>query len=141
MKSGRLKIGHSCLRVAASVAVVKAILAGLVFGQTWNGGTGNWGTASNWTPATVPNSSNAVSTFNAVTGSSPSVSLTGAPFTVGTLKLNNNVNGGFTFEGGTLRLAGSTQNGGTALVDIQSHDPSPDFDASARIVLQADTEI
>jgi hypothetical protein len=27
--------------------------------STWNGGTGNWGTASNWTPPVVPNNSGA----------------------------------------------------------------------------------
>jgi len=38
---------------------------GLAWGQTnstWNGGTGNWNTAGNWTPGTVPN--NGGSTYN-----------------------------------------------------------------------------
>jgi outer membrane autotransporter protein len=132
MKSTRLRIGHSCLSAGAHVLAVNLILTGFVLSQTWNGGTGNWGAPSNWTPATVPNSANASPSFNAIAGSSPAVSLTGGPFFVGTLNLNNDVNGGFTFGGGTLQLGG---------IVIQSHNPAPDFDASARIVLQADATI
>src|SRR5260221_6373503 len=91
---------------AAGALAMQVVLAGAAFGQTWNGGLGNWGTSSNWMPATVPNSSSATATFNAAAGSSSSVSLSGGPFTVGTLNLNNDVTGGFTFSNGTLQLAG-----------------------------------
>ena len=43
-----------------SASAVLAPIAPAAQAQTWNGGAGDWGTASNWTPATVPNSSSAV---------------------------------------------------------------------------------
>jgi outer membrane autotransporter protein len=48
------------------------------------------------------------------------------------LNLNNEINGGFSFTGGTLQLA---------TINVQTHNPAPDFDASTRIVLTADTFI
>jgi hypothetical protein len=93
------------------------------------------GTASDWTPATIPNSSSATASFNAATGSSPDVSLAGAPFTVGTLDLNNDVSGGFTFQNGTLQLAGP------ATINVESHNLAPDVDTTATIALQAEATI
>jgi hypothetical protein len=53
------------------------------------------------------------------------VLITGGPFTVGTLDLNNDVSGGFTFVDGTLQLAGP------ATINVQSHNLLQDFEASA----------
>jgi fibronectin-binding autotransporter adhesin len=114
---------------------MQLILAGAAVGQTWNDTSGNWGTASNWTPNTVPDTSSATATFNSSGAISDDVSLTGGPFTVGTLNLNNDVSGGFFFEGGTLQLAGP------ATINVQSHSSSPDFAATATVVLQADATI
>jgi fibronectin-binding autotransporter adhesin len=130
MKSTLFRIRHSWLLAATGLVALGITYAHSVLGQTWNGGGGNWGTPSNWTPPIVPNSSAAVSNFNAVAGSSSLVNLSGGPFTIGTLNLNNKVNGGFTFTGGTLQLEA---------INVQSHSPAPDLDASARIVLVAGT--
>jgi fibronectin-binding autotransporter adhesin len=130
MKSTLFRVRHSWPLAVTGLLALGITYANSVFGQTWNGGGGNWGTPSNWTPPTVPNSSAAVSNFNAVAGSSSLVSLSGGPFTIGALNLNNEVNGGFTFTGGTLQLEA---------INVQSHNPAPDFDASARIVLEAGT--
>ena len=124
------------LAVVIGAAGIQLFLAGAAVGQTWNGAPGgNWGTASQWTPATIPNSSSATATFNAV-NTVVSAVLLGGPFTVGTLNLNNDVSGGFFFEQGTLQLAGQ------ATINVQSHDfAPPDFDSTAGIVLQANATI
>ncbi|MBV9391855.1 MAG: autotransporter domain-containing protein, partial [Verrucomicrobia bacterium] len=62
------------------------------------------------------------------------VSLTGGPFTVSVLNLNNDVNGGFTFSGGTLQLSGPDQFT-PGVINIQSHNPATDLDTSTRLVL------
>ncbi len=103
-----------------AIAFLAALGTAHAQNATWgtSPGTSNWNTATNWTPQTVPNSSSATATFNAAAGSSPSVSLSGGPFTVGTLNLNNDVNGGFSFADGTLQLAGQ------ATINVQSHSQS-----------------
>src|SRR5438132_13626803 len=98
----------------AGAVVTQLVFANIAFAQTWNTGAGNWGTASNWTPATVPDSSSATATFKALANQSAGLSLSGGPFTVSTLNLDNDVNGGFTFQGGTLQLDGS------ATINVQS---------------------
>ena len=124
------------LAVVIGAAGIQLFLAWAAVGQTWNGVPGgNWGTASNWTPATIPNSSSATATFNAVNQAVSAV-LLGGPFTVGTLNLNNHVSGGFFFEEGTLQLAGQ------ATINVQSHDfAPPDFDASATINIQSNATV
>ena len=110
------------LAVVIGAAGIQLFLAGAAVGQTWNGAPGgNWGTASNWTPATIPNSSSATATFDAVNNVASAVFLTGGPFTVGTLNLNNDVSGGFFIEDGTLQLAGQ------ATINVQSHNPLVDL--------------
>src|ERR1700759_2104435 len=133
MKSTRFRSPCS-YRIAIGCVLVLGIVSKDAVGQTWNGGGGNWGNPSNWTPSTLPNNSCAISTFNAVTGSSPLVSLASGPFTVSVLNLNNEVNGGFTFSGGTLQLSSPDQFT-PGVINIQSHNPAPDLDASARLVL------
>jgi fibronectin-binding autotransporter adhesin len=123
------------LLAATGGLTIQLILASTVFGQTWNVTTGDWSTAANWVPATVPSSPGATATFDATAGSSPNVSLTGGPFTVGTLDLNDDVNGGFTFQEGALQLAGS------ATLNVQSHNVAADFGTTATIALQANSTI
>src|SRR5258708_23581400 len=123
------------LAAATGAVAMQLIVAGAAFGQTLIDTSGNWGTASNWTPATVPNSSSATAIFNASSGVSDEVSLTGGPFTVGTLDLNNDVAGGFSFSDGTLQLAGP------ATINVQSHNGSPDLAAPPTIILKADATI
>jgi len=95
------------LAAATGAVAMQLILAGAAFGQTWSNNTFDisWGTASNWTPATVPNSPGATAIFNAVNNTAFGVVLSGGPFTVGTLNLDNDVPGGFLFQLGTLQLA------------------------------------
>src|ERR1700756_1192158 len=109
------------------------ILVVAAFGQTWSNNTFDisWGTASNWTSATVPYSAGATATFNAVNNTTYGVVLSGGPFTVGTLNLNNDVPGGFAFQLGTLRLAGA------ATINVQSHNFGPDFFANTILALKA----
>jgi threonine/homoserine/homoserine lactone efflux protein len=56
------------LAAATGAVAMQLILVGAAFGLTWIFGAGDWSTASNWTPQTVPNSSSATATFNAVSG-------------------------------------------------------------------------
>jgi fibronectin-binding autotransporter adhesin len=123
------------LAAATGAVAMQLILAGAAFGQTWIDASGNWGIASNWSPATVPNSSSATATFTAISSVSDDVSLTGGPFTVGTLNLQSEVAGGFSFSDGTLQLAGP------ATINVQSHNPEADFTDTTTIVLQANATI
>ena len=50
-----LRVFRPAREFALSCALVAAMSGGSAFGQTWiNPGTGNWFTAANWNPATVP---------------------------------------------------------------------------------------
>lgn len=67
--------------IAASVCGAQA--------QTWNvDANGNWGTAGNWTPATVPNSFNATATLGAAITADRTITLD-APITLNTLNFQN----------------------------------------------------
>jgi autotransporter-associated beta strand protein len=57
----------SCLSVALLAAAIFVPVP--AHGQTWIGSTSDWNTASNWSPATVPNSPTAVVSFGFTTGS------------------------------------------------------------------------
>ncbi|MBV9008164.1 MAG: hypothetical protein JO354_03210 [Verrucomicrobia bacterium] len=94
---------------ASAVLVVVALLAiaSAVHAQTWNGGTGNWGTASNWTPNTVPNSSSAVVEIDGKPTVTSVVNVNGV-FTVGTLTVDS---------GDTLNLGPSP--GGNLTIDTK----------------------
>ena len=75
---------------------------------TWNTGVGFWGTAGNWTPAGgPPNSAVDIANFNLVVGTGFGIFLTGGPFTVNQLNFQNDVNGFFVFQLGTLIFAGA----------------------------------
>jgi hypothetical protein len=92
------KTSHAFLAAATGAMIMHLVLVGAAFSQTWSTTVGDWGAASNWTPATVPNSPSATATFNAVNNIAYGVFLTGGPFTVGTLNFNNDVSGGFSFK-------------------------------------------
>ena len=91
--------------LALPAALVLAVAAP-TFGQTWTGATNtNWNTASNWSPATVPNSSTAAVTFaNAGVGTvniSSSVSAESLTF--------NNTSGNYDITSGVaVTLSGVT---------------------------------
>src|SRR5262245_7978496 len=56
--------------------------------QTWNlNANGNWGTAGNWTPTTVPNAIDATATLGTVITVPRTVTLD-IPVTIGTLNIN-----------------------------------------------------
>ncbi|HSV13828.1 MAG TPA: hypothetical protein VLI90_06185, partial [Tepidisphaeraceae bacterium] len=56
--------GRNARRACASCALLTvAALTGRASGQTWVGNTQDWNTASNWSPAVVPNSTSAAAVF------------------------------------------------------------------------------
>lgn len=61
-----------------------------IYSQTWNTTTNNasWGTAGNWTPATVPNAVNAVATLGTVIPANRTINVNGN-YTIGTLNINS----------------------------------------------------
>ena len=66
IQSPRLSLGWAFLRSAAILTLLLATANSSFAGSaTWlaNPATGNWSTASNWTPATVPNGPNDTATF------------------------------------------------------------------------------
>ncbi|WP_294541176.1 hypothetical protein [uncultured Rhodoblastus sp.] len=104
--------------------------------QTWNGGPGAWGTAGNWnSPATVPNAVGATATFgNPFASTIYPVSLSGGPYTIGTLNLTGPQNvGGYTFGGGTLIMQVAA---GSAQINVQTNAGVADFGFSAPVTLQ-----
>lgn len=108
--------------------------------ETWNTNGGLWGTAGNWTPATVPNAIDATATFNAITpGNSFGVGLGGGPFTVGTLNLNSAVvSSGYSLESGTLIMQVSA---GAAAINVQTNNLVPDFLNTATLQLNSNTVV
>ncbi len=66
--------------------------------STWNGGSGNWSAAGQWTPSRVPN--NTGSQFYDVTIGSGSATLDISP-TINSFTLNGNLAEGFDFSGRT----------------------------------------
>lgn len=123
----------------ALVGAATMMVTGEATAQTWQVNAGNWGTAANWSPATVPNGIDATATFIATqAASSYNVSLTGGPFTVGTLNLNATIAGsGYVFGGGTLNLQTSA---GTAAINVQTSNPVADFQG-ATLFLNTNTVI
>ena len=125
-------VPRTMLGRASSRAALVAIAAGLSLAcgglalvsparaQTWNGGAGNWGTAGNWTPATVPNAVGATATFNAPpAGTDFGVLLPGGPFTIGTLNLDGSTSGsGYLFQNGTLIMQATS---GQAVINVQTN--------------------
>jgi autotransporter-associated beta strand protein len=111
--------------VAAAMAALltTTALSSPAAAETLNNSGGLWGTASNWTPATVPNAVDAVATFDASHASLPNttvfVELTGGPFTIGTLNLNSSVaNSNYELRNGTLIMQTSA---GSAAINVQSN--------------------
>ncbi len=103
---GRFLVG------AVLLLVLAVTIPRLSAQSTWVGAAnGSWGAATNWSPATVPNASDAVATFNSAVG--PTVN--SAAYTVGTLNFSG---GTSTLNGaGTLTARVST---GTPVINIAS---------------------
>jgi autotransporter-associated beta strand protein len=128
------------LLLAGTALATVALLPTTAAAQTWNGISGSWNNAANWTPAAVPNAVDATATFNAVSpGASFGVLLGGGPFTIGTLNLNSALqNSGFQFQGGTMIMQTSA---GVAAINVQTSNSIDDFNAGATLQLNSDTLI
>ncbi|MBI5263193.1 MAG: autotransporter domain-containing protein [Bradyrhizobium sp.] len=120
--------------------IVALFLSAEGHAQTWVGITNDWGTATNWAPATVPNAVDTTATFNStVPGSSQGVFLTGGPFTVGTLNLNASAaNSNYLFQTGTLIMQTSA---GSAAINVQSTGGQTDFLNFSTLQLNSNTVI
>ncbi|QKC96237.1 autotransporter outer membrane beta-barrel domain-containing protein [Mesorhizobium sp. NZP2298] len=123
------------------VAAVTPITSGVASAEDFAHNSGDWGTAANWTPATVPNGVDAVANFNHDApdqGLGYTVFLAGGPYTVGTLNLNaTSTSGGYRFSSGVLNFEAS----GQAAINVQTHNFIPDLDASASFNLVSDTVV
>ena len=106
--------------LASSVAAlaVLCLVPRPALAQTWllNPGSGDWNTAANWTPATVPNSPSATATFGASNTTSISLS---ANTEVGAITFTANATAPYTITTGnsltlTISGAGITNNSGGA---------------------------
>ena len=95
--------------VLGLLMTVSLLLPGNAFATdfTWNGTGSNWAPPASWTPAGTPNSTTDVAIFGAQDGASFGVLLSGGPFTVNQLRINNEVSGGFDFQIGTLIFDGA----------------------------------
>ena len=79
--------------------------------QTWTNGAGttNWGTAANWTPATVPNASTAIAQFGAAGGTT----VNGANIALNSIQFNAGApTYTVSFTGGSLNGSGIVDNSG-----------------------------
>lgn len=128
------------LLMAGLVAVAMTpLVPGVASAENFVHQSGNWGTAANWTPATVPNGVDAVATFNhdaADQGLGYTVNLSGGPYTVGTLNLNaTSTSGGYRLSNGVLNLEAS----GQAAINVQTNNFIADLEADAGLNMISDT--
>ena len=82
-----------CRRILFLSGFVAVLLAAMASGDTistWNGGSGNWSTAANWTPPVVPNNSGTTA-YDVTIGTNGTVGLDISP-TVNSLTLNGAIN-------------------------------------------------
>ena len=102
------------IRLIASAAA-GLTWAGVSLAQTWNvNANGNWGTAANWTPASVPNGVGAsASLLNTILTAPRTVSLN-LPVTLGNLTFGGGTNFAYTI-GGTNTLTFDVAAGNAAL--------------------------
>ncbi len=100
------------MKIELYIITCSLLLFELFADSTWTDGTsdGNWGTAGNWNPSGVPNSSSITATFPS--GPAGAINVSGGPFSVGTL---NFTGGSYTISGaGTLNLYTSITTSGTS---------------------------
>ena len=114
--------------VATTALVAAALCAMPAAAQDWNGGSGDWNTAANWTPATVPDSNSAVANI-----------LVGGPGTVlysATVTINQlNIGGDYTLAGAAA--TGIIMDG----VNPAINNAASNATVTARFLLAADTTI
>ncbi len=79
-------LGSMCLYTAFIQAPLFSASA------SWMGSDGDWGTATKWTPTTVPNGIDEVATFQSNPGTARSITLTTVAPTVGTLSYTSTLN-------------------------------------------------
>ncbi|TPK70886.1 autotransporter outer membrane beta-barrel domain-containing protein [Mesorhizobium sp. B2-4-15] len=121
------------------VIAMTPLMSGGASAEDFTHGAGGWGTAANWTPATVPDGVDAVANFNhdaADQGVSYTVDLSGGPYTVGTLNLNaTSTSGGYQLANGVLNFQAS----GQAAVNVETNNFVTDLATNAGFNLISDT--
>lgn len=114
-----------------SMAMVLLFSTGVLTAQTWKtqNDNQNWGTASNWSPATVPNQVGATATLGDIIQAARTINVNNT-YTIGTLNISSRNN--YTLKNGTLifdvpsgSAALNVSNSGspTILSNIQANDP------------------
>src|SRR6478672_8128344 len=78
--------------LAALAAAVLLSFTTFARAETWalNSGSGDWNTAANWSPASVPNAVGASAIFNDATATGNRTATLGADTTVGSISFSNN---------------------------------------------------
>jgi hypothetical protein len=105
---------HSVLAPTALALIAGTALSFVAQGQSWNGGNGNWFTATNWTPNTAPNAAGAAVTIGAA--GTYTVTLD-ASTTIGTLNLSNASASLLIPSGNSLNVGGAINNAGTIRIN------------------------
>jgi outer membrane autotransporter protein len=101
----------------------------------WQAGSGFWDDDNNWDIFGHPNAAGDSATFNAAGPPTFNVSLNSGTFTVGRMFMNGDSADGYTFSSGTLNL------GGSALIQVDTHNTNPDFASDLTLNLLANSTI
>ncbi len=119
-------------RLTISLLIILFFLGWInLFAETWNiDAAGNWNTASNWDPASVPNSSGATASFDSIITAPRTITVDGT-FSVGTLAIDNA--NAYTLSGGTLNVNG--------IINITNTNGNAAHSISSDIVLTSDTTV
>jgi len=105
--------------VITTIVLTFAVPCALAQTETWNGGTGNWNVAGNWTPNGVPNSPTTNVVITGTSGTPSSVTLNNLGTTIQNLSLDSFST--LISGGGYLAVAGSTiTNAGQINVGVAS---------------------
>jgi autotransporter-associated beta strand protein len=108
-----MKARNSRLILSAAL-IVLPILTSNTWAATWTqiasgNASGTWGTSSNWTPATVPNATDAVADFSTLDLTVNSTITVSAPVTVGSMIFGDiNPSNDWTVSGSAITLATSS---------------------------------
>jgi outer membrane autotransporter protein len=120
----------SLLRAGIVALAIIPLVSTVASAEEFYHGPGDWGNAFVWTPNTVPDSVDAVATFNFAPSDQNTVfgiNLGGNSYTIGTLNLNGTgTNGGYQIlsftPGGVLNFESS----GQAQINVQTNNPNAD---------------
>jgi hypothetical protein len=112
-----LLLNFSPRRALLCAAVISTLSFSTAYGIDWNvDANGNWNTAANWSPATVPNAVGAVATFGPAITTFRTVTVNGS-FTVGQMDFNG-------LSGYNYEVRGPTSGVGTITFDVASDNAS-----------------